>query len=433
MKNKKIRTQIIAVFAVLFVLFAVSSLITEWLTRSAMALLRDGGDIEEAAAILSRSSIWTAVFTGCTLVLSILLIVWLSGNISKPLGFLAGVISGIAETGNIFLDDAAYKETKVLNKRGDEIGKISRSVGDMLAMFRTKIQSLNAVANGDLTTDIKLRSQKDTIGTALAGMVASLNGMFCEIRTASSQVSDGSSKLADGARSLAEGSGEQAGAIARINATISDIAGQTAQNAGMAREAATLSDSIKRIAERGGAQMGEMISAVQKINEASDAISKVIKSIEDIAFQTSILALNASVEAARAGTHGKGFAVVAGEVRSLAAKSQAAAMESEALIIDSIERAKLGVQIAGETAASLREIVQGVNKNALLIGEIASSSDKQALAIAQVNETIEQVNRVVQDNSETAAYSADSSKEVSGQSEILQDLIARFKIRESLR
>ncbi|MCL2030523.1 MAG: methyl-accepting chemotaxis protein, partial [Oscillospiraceae bacterium] len=142
----------------------------------------------------------------------------------------------------------------------------------------------------------------------------------------------------------------------------------------MARESSSLSGSIKGLAQKGGAQMDEMIGAVRQINDSGEAIGKVIKVIDDIAFQTNILALNAAVEAARAGQHGKGFAVVAGEVRALAAMSQAAVEETEALIAASVGHARQGARIASETAGSLREIVDGINQSARLAGEITHSS-----------------------------------------------------------
>jgi methyl-accepting chemotaxis protein len=169
--------------------------------------------------------------------------------------------------------------------------------------------------------------------------------------------------------------------------------------------------------------MDNMMKAVMEINDASNKIGKVIKVIDDIAFQTNILALNASVEAARAGQHGKGFAVVAEEVRNLASKSADAAKDTGSLIDNSIETAHLGLDIATETSESLKKIVDGINKSAVIASTIAESSDSQTAAIDNLNNGINQVADVVKQNSATAQESAAASLEMSEQAKHLQQLI----------
>jgi len=241
----------------------------------------------------------------------------------------------------------------------------------------------------------------------------------------------GSKQVADGAQSLAQGSTEQAASIEQLSSSIAEIAEKTKVNAATTDRTSKLSAKIKENAEKGSRQMDDMIKAVKEINEASHSISKIIKTIDDIAFQTNILALNAAVEAARAGQHGKGFAVVAEEVRNLASKSAEAAKDTGGMIQNTMDKAELGFRIAGETAASLSEIVSGINESSQLIAEIASTSEQQSLGIGQINVGIDQVAQVVQQNSATAEQSAAASEEMSGQSDILMQLIAQFRHEEN--
>ncbi|MCL1832847.1 MAG: methyl-accepting chemotaxis protein, partial [Oscillospiraceae bacterium] len=312
MRNLKIKTKImlsLCGMALMFVVFAIV-IVTEVSSARAIVVQLSEGNTAVTASDLDtvhKRIIATAVAFAIVLPITCIAVgSALSSNISKPLKFFAECFASIAGSGNIFLDDHAYKQTKNLNRRQDDIGNISRAMGDLLAMFREKIKWLNAVKDGDLMSSVPNRSPKDTIGTAMGTMVGSLNKMFREIRTASLQVSEGSEKLDANTKHLADVSAEQAESINRIYETINNVSAHTHEQAQMAARSAHLSRTIKEHALTGGGHMDEMIVAVNKINESGAEISKVIKVIEEIAFQTNILALNASVEAARAGQHGKG-------------------------------------------------------------------------------------------------------------------------------
>ena len=385
---------------------------------------------EEGARAYNTQLIIVIGILAVSVLLSIILAIYISGLISKPLIVLSRFMKRAGSTGDITIGDA---DSALINKSSNGKDEISQTINGAAAFIQhiTKIAGeLEFVSGGDLTGELVLLSNDDTMGLSLKKMVDNLNSMFSEINSSTAQVSTGSAQIAGGAQALAQGSTQQAAAIQQVSSAISEIACKTKDNAKKAVHAATLANSIKDSAEKGSNQMDEMMNAVKEINDASHSISKVIKAIDDIAFQTNILSLNAAVEAARAGQHGKGFAVVAEEVRNLAAKSAEAAKNTGALIQNSMKKAEYGARIADETASSLSEIVTGINESSRLIGEIATSSEEQSLSVTQINTSIDQVAQVVQQNSATAEESAAASQEMSGQSDMLHQLITQFKLKE---
>ena len=312
----------------------------------------------------------------------------------------------------------------------DEIGRLAHSFTAMVESTQKQIAILERLAEGDLTMEVTLRSEKDSMSIALRETLDKLNTLFDDIYKGTAQVSQGAAQIANGAQSLAQGSTEQTATIELLVKAVGDITDKTQENSQKAGQAALLAETIQANAEKGSRQMQAMVEAARGMNEANHAISKVIKVVDDIAFQTNILALNASVEAARAGQHGKGFAVVAGEVRNLAVKSGDSAKSSAALIENSIQKAMMGVQIAEETAASLTEIVAGIQESSSIINGIAVSSEGQREAIEHIHTSVSQVSQVIQQNSATAEESAAASEEMSGQTALLESKLARFRLRK---
>ncbi|MFC5471730.1 methyl-accepting chemotaxis protein [Cohnella suwonensis] len=312
---------------------------------------------------------------------------------------------------------------------------MARHISKPISLVTSQLQR---VADGDLTLEpIQMkRRRKDEIEQLsffTNEMTANLNEVLGNIRAASEQVAAGAKQVSESSMALSQGATEQASSVEQLTASLEEISSQTKLNADNAIQANHLAEEAKDNAVQGNERMKEMLKAMDDINDASGNISKIIKVIDEIAFQTNILALNAAVEAARAGQHGKGFAVVAEEVRNLAARSAGAAKETTDLIEGTIKKVDGGTKIAGDTAAALNKIVDGVAKVANLVSDIAVASNEQATGVAQINQGILQVSQVVQTNSATSEESAAASEELSGQAAMMQEQVGKFKLKRTAR
>ncbi|MCK4501763.1 MAG: hypothetical protein KAU22_01935, partial [Desulfuromonadales bacterium] len=315
----------------------------------------------------------------------------------------------------IKLTDGTYKdcrECKVF-KATDEITELGSVLVGMAKSLQGRSDLAEAIARGDLTQDVSVASPKDQLGNALKGMLDNLREMVGGIQIAGEQIATGSGQVADASQELSQGATESAASLEEVTASMNQMAGQARNSAENASTANQLSSESQNAAETGDKQMAELVLAMEEINRAGQNISKIIKVIDEIAFQTNLLALNAAVEAARAGQHGKGFAVVAEEVRNLAARSAKAAEETAELIEGSVALTDRGAQMAQQTAAGLKDIMDGTTKVSDLLEEIAAASNEQAQGISEVTTGLAQIDQVTQQNTASAEESAAASEELS--------------------
>ncbi|MCP4104847.1 MAG: hypothetical protein GY749_04820 [Desulfobacteraceae bacterium] len=312
----------------------------------------------------------------------------------------------------------------------NELQEMGLTLNAMAETMDAKANVATAMADGNLDQNIREASEKDSLGKALKDMIEGLNNIICQVNEAALQVFSTSDQVSDSSQSLSKGTDDQLLSLEETTTSMIQIESQTKANAEHAFQANQIAGQARESADQGKQEMGNMILAIEDINEASQAVSKIVKVIDEIAFQINLLSLNAAVEAARAGRHGKGFAVVAGEVRNLANRSAKAARETAELIEGAMKKVEKGNEIASQTAEALDRIVESTTKVAELVSAIATSSSEQAQATAQVNQGLRQIDKVTQQNSVNASETASAAEELAGQASQLRQILAQFKLNK---
>ena len=272
------------------------------------------------------------------------------------------------------------------------------------------------VAEGDLTKTAEI-TNRDEIGELLGNvnlMIERLRGVVADALSAAENVSAGSQELSASSEQVSQGATEQAASAEEASASMEEMAANIKQNADNAAQTEKIARQSAKDAEESGA-------AVTRAVDAMRTIAEKIGIVQEIARQTDLLALNAAVEAARAGEHGKGFAVVASEVRKLAERSQSAAAEISAMSSDT-------VKAASNAGDMLSRLVPDIRKTAELVSEISAACREQDIGASQINEAIQQLDKVTQQNAGASEEMSATSEELAAQAEELQASIAFFKV-----
>ena len=418
--------------AVAFMTNTVKPLLTELQTAAEDLMNLNVQMGNKTSSTLSRNSYLLIalilLITVAAVIISTKLAKFVTGLFVEPINNVMNATAELAK-GNLNID--IHKEYN------DEIGDMTESFNEAITMLQQCISELeiglDQVAGGDfnITANMDIfRGDFEVLGSSLTTITDRLSYTLKDINESSEQVALGATQLAESSQTLAEGATDQAASVEELTATIQNITENVVETTERANESSQNAENFREEAEKSNEDIKQLNIEMEKINETSNAIANIIGDIEDIASQTNLLSLNASIEAARAGDAGKGFAVVADQIGKLATDSAASAVKTKDLIENAITEIEFGNEITKKTTTTIESIINGISMLAGSTKEISDLSDAQADAMKQLELAVEQIANVIQNNSASAQETSATSQELSAQSTNLEELVAQFRLKD---
>jgi methyl-accepting chemotaxis protein len=337
---------------------------------------------------------------------------------------------------NLDFKELAYDtDTKEVYELFDSIDKglikAVSSIGEYVNEISDVLDQLSS-SNLDVSVTREYSGDFSSIKTSLNRIIDSFNEIITSIYQTSYNVSNGAGEMTESSVNLKTGATEQASAIEEVSATVTQVAAQVKENASNASLVNDSANGAVMSAEESNQYMHQLTDAMKDIQKSTSQIQKVLKMINDIAFQTNILSLNAAVEAARAGSHGKGFAVIAEDVRNLALKSASAADETSDMLDNIVNQINESVSFTKDTANSLENILVSSKESARKSTEVATASNEQATAVSQITLSLDQISQVVQRTSANANANANVSGQLSDYADELMGIVSNFNLKNKI-
>jgi methyl-accepting chemotaxis protein len=337
----------------------------------------------------------------------------------------------------------------------DELGHLAETLIGLRDYMVDLSAAAGRIAANDLSVKVVPRSDKDVLSESFADMVTRLSLMIFQLRKHADQLVEAANHIAGSSGQMSSGASDQADKVNQVMSAIQEMAATIGESTRHATEATEASRGASETATTGGQIVGQTINGMQEIAdmvressesigrlaESAEQIGEIIRVIEDIADQTNLLALNAAIEAARAGEQGRGFAVVADEVRKLAERTGHATREIKTVIDgvqnktgSAVESMEMGIrsvdkgrELADQAGGSLNEILSSAQNVVSMMEQIATGAEEQSVTAEQISQTVESISGVTQETAKGASEMAEAAEELNRQAESLQSMVAQFK------